>query len=83
MSTRTLREIRLDHLLSVRELAEAADITPKTLTDIELGKRMPTYETMRNLCRVLGIEAHDVTEFVTTIQARARRISDEVAGILL
>jgi DNA-binding XRE family transcriptional regulator len=56
--------------LSIRELATAADITPKTLTDIEYGRRRPTYETMRSICRVLNVDAHDVVEFQAALDAR-------------
>lgn len=66
----TLRHWRTDRLLSIRELATAADITPKTLTDIEYGRRRPTYETMRSICQVLNIDAHDIVEFQAALHAR-------------
>ncbi|MCC7023670.1 MAG: helix-turn-helix transcriptional regulator [Thermomicrobiales bacterium] len=66
----TLRHWRTDRLLSIRELATAADITPKTLTDIEYGRRRPTYETMRSICQVLNVDAHDIVEFQAALNAR-------------
>lgn len=66
----TLRHWRTNRLLSIRELATAADITPKTLTDIEYGRRRPTYETMRAICRELNVSAHDVIEFQAALEAR-------------
>lgn len=73
MSPQPLRELRISRLMSVRELAREARITPKTLTDIEYGRRKPTYETMRNVCEALQLNAHDVFEFGRVIEMRAGR----------
>ncbi len=51
---KTLREWRLDRLLSVRDLAKRSGVTAKTVVDLEYGRRTPHYETMRQLCAVLG-----------------------------
>jgi transcriptional regulator with XRE-family HTH domain len=67
---RTLREWRCNELLSVRELALRAGVTPKTVTDIEYGRRKPTYETMRSICAALGIGANEISEFAATLQSR-------------
>lgn len=56
--------------MSIRELAIRASITPKTLTDIEYGRRRPNYETMRAVCEALGVSPHEIHEFVVTIEAR-------------
>lgn len=67
---KTLREWRCNQLMSVRELASRAGVTPKTLTDIEYGRRKPTYETMRSICAALGVEASEISEFLATLQSR-------------
>ena len=63
--------------MSIRELAAEAGITPKTLTDIEYGRRRPTYETMRSISKVLGIAAHDIQEFRDAIESRGRRTAGD------
>ena len=60
-------------MMSVRELAAEAGITAKTLTDIEHGRRNPTYESMRGVCKVLGVDATQIAEFVATIAVRSKR----------
>lgn len=69
---KTLREWRADKLLSVRELAERAGVTHKTLIDLEHGRRRPTYATMRGITEALGIEARDVTEFAEALEERGK-----------
>jgi transcriptional regulator with XRE-family HTH domain len=73
----SLRQLRTSQLLSIRELAARAGITPKTLTDIEYGRRRPTYETMRTISGALGVSAHEIREFVTAIESRGRRDADD------
>jgi DNA-binding Xre family transcriptional regulator len=65
-----LREWRTEHLLSIRELAAAAEITPKTLTDLEYGRRRATYGTMRRISQALGVEPHEIAEFAMALASR-------------
>jgi transcriptional regulator with XRE-family HTH domain len=67
-----LREWRTSNLMSVRDVAAAAAITPETLIEIEYGRRIPNYGTMRRICQVLTIEPHEVSEFVTAMEKRAK-----------
>lgn len=78
---KSLRQWRTSQLMSIRELATRAGITAKTLTDIEYGRRKPNYETMRTICAVLGVSAHEIQEFVATIESRGapRRAKAEKA----
>ena len=69
---RRLREWRTHQLLSVRELAAAAGVTPKTLTDIELGRCRPTYQTMRTISQTLGREPREIVEFAAALASRAQ-----------
>ena len=67
---RHLREWRASQLFSLRALAEAAAITPRTLTDIEYGRRKPTYLTMRRISQALGVAPAEIIEFVAAMEAR-------------
>lgn len=66
-----LRDHRLNRLLSIRELAKAADVSPQTIVSIEGGHR-PHYETMRKLCAALNVEALAIQEFAAVIEERRR-----------
>ena len=68
-----LREWRTSHLLSIRDLAKAAGVTAKTLTDIEYGRRRPSYKSMRTICSALGVSPNDIQEFVVAIESRNQR----------
>ena len=69
---RSLREWRVGALLSVRDLAAAAGITAKTLTDIEYGRRAPGFLTMRAISQALGVDPLEITEFVAAIETRGQ-----------
>jgi len=70
--SKTLRQWRTSQLKSIRELASDAGITAKTLTDIEYGRRHPTYGTMKMISNALNVSPHDIEEFARTIEARGR-----------
>jgi len=65
---KTLREWRLDRLLSVRALEAASGVTQKTIIDAEYGRRRPSYGTMRRLCDALGVQPGDVAEFAAALE---------------
>jgi transcriptional regulator with XRE-family HTH domain len=50
----TIRELREGKDLSVRELAKKADISPAFLSDVELGRRHPSDETLVKIAHLLG-----------------------------
>ena len=58
-----LREVRISRLLSMRQLAKLAGLSPTTIYLIESGRRLPQYETMRRLAEALRVEPGDVEEF--------------------
>ena len=64
---KTLREWRLNRLLSIRGLEAASGVTAKTLVDLEHGRRRPHYATMRKLCAALGVEPGEVAEFAAAL----------------
>jgi transcriptional regulator with XRE-family HTH domain len=51
-----LRELRLERVLSQRELAQRAGVAPKTVLDIETGKIRPHPATLRKLAAALGVD---------------------------
>jgi transcriptional regulator with XRE-family HTH domain len=52
----TLRDLRLARALSQRDLAEQAGVAPKTVVDLELGRKEPQLKTIRKLAAALGVE---------------------------
>jgi transcriptional regulator with XRE-family HTH domain len=65
----SLREIRADRVLSMRELARQANVAPSTVYLIEAGRTTPRPSVIRRLCSVLNVDPHDVDEFHRTIEA--------------
>ena len=69
----TLREARLQALLSMRQLARKAGLSPTTIYLLESGQRSPQLLTIYKLSRALGVAPDDIAEF--------RRVMDrESAG---
>jgi transcriptional regulator with XRE-family HTH domain len=57
-----LRELRLERLLSQRELADKAGVSPKTVLDIETGKIRPHPATLRKLATALDVQPAALSE---------------------
>jgi transcriptional regulator with XRE-family HTH domain len=55
-----LRELRERAGLSLREVAKAAKISAPFLSDVELGRRFPTNETLALIAQKLGASAEDI-----------------------
>ena len=72
----SLRELRAERLLSVRELARQASVAPSTIFLIEAGRTIPRQRVARQIARVLHVEPIEVDEFrrriEVTKQGRAR-----------
>ena len=52
-----LRQLRKDRSLSQQELAQAAGVSVRTLTDLECGKvSRPRFATLRSLADALGLD---------------------------
>lgn len=64
-----LRIVRRQHLLSQRDLAKKADITPSTVYLIETGRVRPRLKVMRQICEALGVRPQDIDEFRAEIEA--------------
>ena len=71
-TVKPLREWRIDRILSYRQLAELSGVTPKTLVDIEHGKRLAHYETIRKVSAALNVAPLDVTEFANALEERGK-----------
>ncbi len=69
----TLREARLQRLLSIRALAKKAGVVPNTVHLVETGQRAPQLLTVYKLSRALDVEPGDVTEFRGALAAAADR----------
>jgi DNA-binding XRE family transcriptional regulator len=59
----SLRQIRRNQLLSQRDLARKARITPSTVYLIEAGRTRPRLKVMRQICEALSVAPTDVDEF--------------------
>jgi transcriptional regulator with XRE-family HTH domain len=55
-----LRELRERAGLSLREVAKAANISAPFLSDVELGRRFPTNETLALIAQKLGASVNEL-----------------------
>ena len=72
VAMKPLRDWRTGRLLSVRNLARQAGTSDKTIIQIELGRQVPTFRTMRRISQALGMEPEEITEFTGAIRKRAK-----------
>lgn len=58
---KTIREIREDRDLSLREFAKKlGEVSPAHVSDIELGRRFPSEDLLQRMARVLSVEFSDL-----------------------
>ena len=50
-------------MLTVRALAAAVGCSPRTVHEVETGKRTPHFDTVRRLSTALGVEPAQIVEF--------------------
>lgn len=55
-----IREIRKEKGLTQEELAELAKVDPKSIVEIENGKRNPTFKTINKIALALKISISDL-----------------------
>ena len=67
-----LRDWRTGRLLSIRDLARQAGTSDKTIIQIELGRQVPTFRTMRRISQALGVDPGEITEFAGAIRKRGK-----------
>ena len=74
----SLREARLQALLSMRQLARKAGVSPTTIYLLERGQHSPQLLTIYKLSRALGIEPAEINEFRAALEVhRETAQSDE------
>lgn len=59
----SLRTVRRNQLLSQRDLAKKAQVTPSTIYLIEAGQTRPRLKIMRKICEALALAPQEITEF--------------------
>jgi len=64
----TLRELRADRLLTIRELAQQAGVAPSSIYLIETRRATPRMATMRRIASALGVDPETVAEFQQAIE---------------
>lgn len=69
---KTLREHRIDNLLTYRGLAEQASCSTTTLLAVErgCGARRPHFGTMVAIAKALGVEVREITEFDAALNSK-------------
>ncbi len=67
-----LREWRAERLWGVRDLARAAGVSTKTVTQVEYGRQVPTFRTIRRISQALEVAPHEIAEFAEAIQHRGK-----------
>ena len=60
---RTLKRARAARMLTIRGLAAAAGCSRHTVHQVELGRRVPRFDTIKRLSAALGVEPTEVAEF--------------------
>jgi transcriptional regulator with XRE-family HTH domain len=53
------KELRTARGLSIRKLAEEAEVSTETIYSIEHGKRQPSVRTLGKIAQALGVEVKD------------------------
>jgi DNA-binding XRE family transcriptional regulator len=68
----SLREARAEQLLTIRELAQLANVAPSTVYLVEAGRTVPRLAIVRRLTAVLRVQPHQIAEFASAIEASKR-----------
>ena len=67
-----LREVRARRVLTIRALATRAEVAKRTVVEIEAGRVVPRFATVRKLAAALEVEPAEVDEFRAAIEAAAK-----------
>lgn len=59
---RNLRRLRTRYRITQRELARRAELCQAYVSQIERGKKNPTYEALRKLARALGVSVAELVQ---------------------
>jgi transcriptional regulator with XRE-family HTH domain len=63
-----LKEVRKGQRIGVRRLSQRAPVSPRTVITTEKGESRPTFETIRKISRVLGVDPMEVSEFRAVLE---------------
>ena len=74
---KTLREWRAEHLLSVEALAAQAGVSNKTIVQLEHGRQLATFRTIRRISGALRVEPSEISEFAGAIRQRGAAASGQ------
>ena len=69
---KTLREWRAVRLESSKTLAAKAGVSNKTILEIENGRNLPMFRTIRRLSEALGVDPEEIEEFASAIAERGK-----------
>jgi DNA-binding XRE family transcriptional regulator len=72
----SLRTLRAERLLSIRELARQASVAPSTVYLIEAGRTIPRQRVARQIARVLRVDPMEVDELRRRIEVTKLRPGD-------
>lgn len=75
-----LRELREQAGLTQEQLADKAGLTKWGITDLERGRRSPTWGTVLVLCEALGVDCTAFTQAPATESKRGRGRPRKMAG---
>jgi transcriptional regulator with XRE-family HTH domain len=64
----SLRTARAERLLSIRDLARAADVAPSTIYLIESGRSVPRPSVVRRIAAALEVQPAEIEEFRRAIR---------------
>lgn len=78
-----IQEVRRARGLTQAELAQAVDITPKYLSNIECGAKIPKFETFIAIANALEIDANTLLVDVLTVSNTiiSTEISEKLASL--
>ena len=78
-----IQEVRRARGLTQAELAQAVDITPKYLSNIECGAKIPKFETFIAIANALEIDANTLLVDVLTVSNTiiSTEISERLASL--
>ncbi len=68
--SKTLREHRIDGMLTYRDLAEASGVAVTTIMSLERGIRRPHFATMVAVAGALDVSVREIAEFDLALEAK-------------
>jgi len=75
------RRIRLERGITLRELAELAQVSVPYLSEIERGRKEPSSEILAAICRALGLDLTDLLDEVQFELAATRPVPQRLETV--